>query len=132
MLDTNVIISGMLWKGNEDMILQMCDKGELQNFASPEIFIELESVLQYDKFRLTGQEIGELLQLYLGFTEIVIPKERYEVVSKDPSDNKFIDCAVAAEAEVIVSGDSHLLEQREFLNIRILKPTEFLKIIDSF
>jgi len=50
------------------------------------------------------------------------------VIKEDPADNKFLECALAADAKYIVSGDRHLLSLKTFKSIRILPPTEFLKV----
>ena len=66
------------------------------------------------------------MALILEYTKIVRPIKKVEVVKDDPDDNKIIECALTAEADYIVSGDSHLFNIKEVLGIKILKPKEFL------
>jgi len=125
--DTNIIISGIFWDGNESEIIKRCVVGELTNFVSPDTLIELERVLSYPKFDLTPKEIEDQMKNVLSFSSVVNPKIHVSVVEKDPSDNIFLDCALAAGADFIISGDEHLLEIREYEGIEILNALTFIK-----
>lgn len=125
--DTNVIISGIFWDGNESEIIKRCIVGELTNFVSLDTLIELERVLRYPKFDLTPEEIEDQMKNVLSFSSVVNPKIHVSVVERDPSDNIFLDCALTAGADFIVSGDEHLLEIREYEGIKILNAPTFLK-----
>jgi len=84
-------------------------------------------VFSYPKFELTEEEIKELIQEeILPYAEVVKPKRRLRVVQRDPSDDKFIECAVAGKARVIISGDKDLLSLGRYRQIRILSPAKFL------
>jgi putative PIN family toxin of toxin-antitoxin system len=84
-------------------------------------------VLSYPKFELSEEEIKELIQEeILPFAEVIKPKRRLRVVRRDPSDNKFLECAVAGKASVIISGDKDLLSLGSFRRIRIQSPAQFL------
>jgi putative PIN family toxin of toxin-antitoxin system len=61
--------------------------------------------------------------------ELVIPSKHYAVIREDPEDDKFIDCAVEAQADYIISGDEHLLRVRVYQGTPIYSPKEFLEII---
>jgi len=69
------------------------------------------------------------MDMLLELCFVVRPKEKVSVVKKDPTDNKFLECALAANADYIMSGDKHLLELREFRNIKIIRTWEILKLI---
>jgi uncharacterized protein len=62
----------------------------------------------------------------LPYAEVVKPKRRLHVVRHDPSDNKFLECAVAGKARVIISGDNDLLSLGHYRQIRIQTPAQFL------
>ena len=84
-------------------------------------------VFSYPKFELLEEEIKELIQEeILPYAEVVKPKRRLRVVQRDPSDDKFIECAVAGKARVIISGDKDLLSLGHYRKIRILSPAKFL------
>jgi predicted nucleic acid-binding protein len=62
---------------------------------------------------------------------VIDTKETINVVTDDPSDNKFIEAAMAGKAKLIVSGDNHLLELKSFKDISIITAKEFLKRLES-
>ena len=64
----------------------------------------------------------------LYFTHLIEPKESVTVIKDDPKDDKILDCALACNADFIVSQDNHLLNLKTFRNIKIASPEEFLKI----
>jgi hypothetical protein len=84
-------------------------------------------VLSYPKFKLSEEEIKKLLQEeILPYAEVVKPKRRLRVVQRDPSDNKFLECAIAGKTPVIISGDKDLLSLGRYRRIRIQTPAQFL------
>jgi putative PIN family toxin of toxin-antitoxin system len=62
---------------------------------------------------------------------LVEPAERIDAVADDPADNAFLECAVAAQAEAIVSTDRHLLDLGTFRGIPILQPGRFLEAMEA-
>jgi uncharacterized protein len=66
------------------------------------------------------------LPVLLALGEPVIPRRRVNAVKEDPDDNRILECALAAGADVIVSGDGHLLRLTEYEGIAILTPRAFL------
>ena len=89
-LDTNEFVSGVLWKGNEALIIDSCIEGRLQNYTSLPILQEFEKVLYYKKFQLSKEEIEKVLQTAISFSIIVIPKIRIYEIKEDPTDNIFL------------------------------------------
>ncbi|MEK7161165.1 MAG: putative toxin-antitoxin system toxin component, PIN family [Patescibacteria group bacterium] len=65
----------------------------------------------------------------VSLVKIFASTNRVNIIKTDPSDNIFLDCALASGADFIVSGDNHLLELRQYKNITILAPAIFLKLI---
>ncbi len=57
------------------------------------------------------------------------PTEKLDIIKDDPDDNKFLECAFAASAEYIISGDEHLLSLKRFMDIKIVNPAEFVKLM---
>ena len=110
-IDTNVFISGMFWKGNEERILDLCINGDLTNHSSLQIVEEIDRVLHYRKFQLEEDEIEKLIHIFLSFSNVIIPLDSVNVIEKDPSDDKFIECALSSNAEYLITGDRDLLEK---------------------
>lgn len=130
-LDTNVVISGLLWNGTPRKILRAADEERFFLFTSAELLEELAYVLHRPKFKTflgrRGSDFKDVLAQVVRFARIVVPKPFSEVIIvQDPSDDMVLTCAVTAGADVIVSGDEHLIELKEFRKIPIITPSAFL------
>jgi len=112
---------------NEAKVIENCKKGKYTNIASPYTLGEFEKVISKERFALTREEIEDLIELVLSFSVILIPSQKVSVIKKDPNDNMFIDCALAGNAEYIISGDSHLLDISKYKGIKILTAKKFLE-----
>ena len=109
-VDTNVLVSGLLFDGKPGELVKLWEKGLIVPLCSREIVKEYLRVLAYPKFQLSKSEIDFLLtHEILPYFEVLTVKPGKAFVKKDPSDDKFIWCAIQGGAEVIVSGDEHLL-----------------------
>jgi putative PIN family toxin of toxin-antitoxin system len=124
-LDNNVYISALFWKGAPYQIFKKVLEGTILNFISPQILEELKEKL-LEKFKLPPDKIKEFLEIIVFNSQIVYPKKKLNIVKKDPSDNKILECALEAKTSFIISGDRHLLEIREYKGIKIVTPKEFL------
>jgi len=126
-IDTNVIISALLFGGTPGRLVDLWKTGRIQLFVCKEIIDEIVRVLAYPRFQLSENEIDYLLYYeILPYAEIVEIGSGPAIILPDPSDDKFIRCAQAAKAGVIVSGDRHLLALKEHQDIKIFTPARFL------
>ena len=126
-LDTNAVISALLFSGASSKLVSLWQEGLITPLLSRAILDEYLRVLSYRKFELSEKEINELIQEeILPYAEVVKPKSRLRVIRRDPSDNKFLECAVAGKAGVIISGDKDLLSLGQYRKIRIQSPAQFL------
>jgi len=128
-IDTNVFISSFLSpKGNPRKLIDLWKTGAVTLCLCSEILTEYVDVLQ--RFGLEGEpELAELFTLFkkqVNISFIVIEGD-LRAVKEDPDDNKFIECAVVANATHIISGDKHLLKLKQYQNIRIVSAAEFIK-----
>jgi uncharacterized protein len=128
--DTNVVISGLLWNGPSRAVLDRARSGAVDLFTSADLLAELEDVLSRKKFsrRLQLAEISahELMQGYAALARIVRPAPIEPIVLADPDDDAVLACALAARAELVISGDEHLLALGQFREVRIVTAVEFL------
>jgi putative PIN family toxin of toxin-antitoxin system len=83
--------------------------------------------LKRPKFKIERAELDDFSALLLDKAEFVIPLETINAISDDPSDNKFLEAAIAGGANLIVSGDGHLLELEIFRDIPIVSAREFIQ-----
>jgi putative PIN family toxin of toxin-antitoxin system len=128
-LDTNILVSALLFKGELAGIVDLWKKGRIIPVLSKETFAEFKAVLEYPKFSLTGQEIKMIIEEeVLPFFEITETKDRINGVCRDPDDDKFISCAVSASADFIVSGDRDLLDMGKYESVKIISASVLLKM----
>lgn len=126
-IDTNVLLSALLFGGIPARLVDLWKNGRITPLVSAPIMAEYLRVLAYPKFKLTEEEINHLLihEILPWFEAVQAPMgERY--IAADPGDDKFVWCALAGRAEIIVSGDDHLLACVG-LPVPVLNPVAFLK-----
>jgi uncharacterized protein len=124
-VDSNVLISGLFWGGTPAEILHAWAEGKLKVVCSAEIIDEYNRIARRLNPGLDTSQIDRFLSFLIGRSEIVQPNHWFKVVLDDPGDNKFIECAFHAQANLIISGDKHLLRLEKFGPIQLLSPSEF-------
>jgi putative PIN family toxin of toxin-antitoxin system len=130
-LDTNILISALLFKGELSRMVGLWQEGKIVPIISKETFHELRTVLEYPKFSLSRAEIKWLIENeILQFFEVVNVSEYIKGVCRDPGDDKFISCAISANADYIVTGDKDLFDLKEYRSIRIIHASDFIKMFD--
>lgn len=131
--DTNVLVSGLLWTGVPHKIIKLAEDKKIILLSSLPLIEEISGVLERDKFDLRLEKLNstrtEIIGSLLSIIEIVHPAETISIIKEDPDDNIVLECATAAAADFIVSGDPHLLKLKNFNEIKITAPHNFLKII---
>jgi putative PIN family toxin of toxin-antitoxin system len=129
-LDTNVLISALLFKGELSKIVGLWQKGKIVPVISKETFSELKKVLEYPKFSLSSAEIESLIEdEILPFFEVVNVTKHVKGVCRDPGDDKFISCALSANADAIVTGDKDFSNLRKYQSIKIIYGSYFIKMV---
>jgi len=136
-LDTNIIISAILSPaGVANQVLRYERQGKIELAFSPTTIEEVWRILRSPKITALLNKRGALLPKAEKFLEIIIEsssvtegKVSVEAIPDDPSDNKFLSCAIEAHADFIVSGDSHLNRLKFFHGIQIVDPYIFLKLM---
>jgi uncharacterized protein len=123
--DTNVLVSALQFGGKPKELLGLAVDGHVDLAISEPILEETLRVLR-DKFHRTSDELGETDKQLRVIARIVTPTENIKAVDADPSDDRILECAVEADAEIIVSGDQHLLALGSFRGIPIQRVGEFL------
>ena len=126
--DTNIFISGIFWKGSSNKVITHWKEGKFTLVASLEAVSEIIKVLKDFKIRLSDEMIKGRVDLIVGNSITVEPKEKIAIVKDDPKDNIFIETAVAGNADYIISQDSHLLKLKEFRGIKIITPEDLINI----
>lgn len=128
-LDTNILISALIFqKGPPNLIFISYTSGFFHLCISNELIQELSKVLK-QKFKVSDNDHSNLMRKVTKKAMIVESAQRITAIKTDPSDNRILECAVAAKVDYIVSGDKHLLSLKKYKTIRIIKASEFLKIL---
>ena len=99
-------------------------------FTSLPILDEVREVLLRPKFKLNAERVFKMIEELHALCEVVTPTRSISVVVNDPDDDIILECAFAARAEIIVSGDSHLLDLEFWEGIPIITPADAIKQID--
>ena len=130
-LDTNVLVSALLFKGLLSRFVELWRKGKIIPVISKETFEELTTVLQYPKFSLSRDEIKSVIEHeILPYFEIIEVVKAVKGVCRDSGDDKFISCALSASADCIVSGDKDFCDLRRYKTVKIINTSDFLKKLD--
>jgi putative PIN family toxin of toxin-antitoxin system len=133
-LDTNIAVSAYITPGgNAFQILSYWDQHIFELVISEPILEEYQRALKYDRTRryhqLTDQQISQIIEDFRSLATMTAPKHKLDVIKDDSADNMFLECALAGQAELIVSGDKHLKDLGEYQGIRILSAAEFLAFL---
>ena len=134
-LDTNVVVSGLLWNGAPARLIDAAQADEVELFTSRVLLAELIRILKRAKFT-KAIDAGGLTreQLVLGYADLAMliePAEIPPVVANDPDDDQVLACALAAKADLIVSGDRDLLDLKQYQDIPVVTQAEALRRIEA-
>ena len=127
-LDTNIIISAILFGGKPRQILQWIIQGKINAFISPAMLTDFKEVLVRPKFCLTNEECYAIIKEIEDLFFLVFPKRRITLIKDDPDDNAILECAFTADVEYIISGDHHLLNFDSFEGVKIIPLAKFFQI----
>jgi len=134
-LDVNVWVSALLWGGKPAEIIKASEQGKVRLFASEEIVREISEVLKYPKLKKVYEAEDmcheELIEAVLKVVSFVNVAQRVKVVLEHPADDKFLECALEAKADYVVSGDKHLLKVGNYKKINVVTVNGFLEVLEA-
>jgi len=131
-IDTNIWVSGLLWRGMPWNLLRLAEQGQVELCMAPSMLAELAAVLSYERLQPRLEQldldVSELVAYALNLASMfeVQVSEGAPLIVADPDDDVFLYCSVAAGAACVISGDQHLLTLGEHAGIPILTIREFL------
>ena len=111
------------------MIVERVIAGMDELFITKEILDEIENVIGRPKFHAEEDKIHYYIDSIEEIGNKISSKKQIKKGSRDKSDNKYIECGITADADYIISGDSHLLELKEYDNIKIVTAKNYLTIV---
>ena len=135
-IDTNVIISAIFNpKGIPGKIIEAWFKHEFLAVTSEFLLQELRRVLHYPHIQriklISENEINKFVHDIINISQLIEVSSAIDVVKKDATDNQVLATALDGQVNYIVSGDVHLLDLGDFRGIKIVKPIEFLNVLDK-
>ena len=125
-LDTNVFVSGVFFRGPPYQILTAWRDGKVQLVVSPEILDEYQRVGEILEKQFPKVDLGPIIDLLAVKAKLVLPPPLPEHVCADPDDDKFLACALASKTKFVISGDKHLLNVSNYRGIMIVRPRKFV------
>lgn len=133
-LDTNILISAVITpQGTPAKILQAWREGTFDLVTSPPLLFEIKETLSLPKiahrYRLAPEDIRDVLALLASSAILVTGTISLSAPISDPDDIPVLACAVEGQADYLVTGDGDLLRLRSYQSIRIIRPTNFLRIL---
>ncbi len=129
-VDTNVIVSGVIGAGKPRQILDMILQRKLNMCFSGETYDEYQGVLRREKFKkYPGFEdrASDFLKALQHIGTMVSPRHSFDVCA-DPDDDVFLDVAVECEAQYLITGNKRDFPPHSFFGVRIVSPSEFLSL----
>ena len=126
-LDANIFISSFFWGGNPRLVLERVITGKDELYVTKEILDEIELVMGRPKFHVKKEEVDYFINSIEEIGNKIVPKRQINNASRDKTDNKYIECAIAANVDYIISGDIHLLELKEYKNVKIVTAKDYLE-----
>ena len=128
-LDSNIFISAFLFNGNQRKLLSYAMAGKYRIAISDMILDEIKDVLLRPKFKLTHEQVKKIINEIESLCTLYYPTETIRDACRDEDDNIILECAVAAKAEYIITGDDDLLSIKKYKNTTIVNSADFIKIV---
>jgi putative PIN family toxin of toxin-antitoxin system len=123
--DTNLYVSALQFGGKPQTLLDLAQDGQIELAVSDDILNETLRILR-DKFGGSPEYLRDAKAQLRAITVHVMPAEKVDAVPSDQSDNRILECAVAAGSDTVVTGDGHLLSLVSFRGIKIVRVAQFL------
>lgn len=126
-VDTNILVSGIVFRGNPHLILKAVINRQIQAVYSRPLLAELTEVLA-KKLKFSSVEITKITDQLEELTEIVQPRKSIRIC-RDETDNQVLEAAAAGKCDYLITGDKDLLVLKKYRSIRILTPSEFVGLL---
>jgi uncharacterized protein len=134
-LDTNVLASALLWQGTPGRLIELAGEHDVRLLSSQTLLDELAATLAKPKLgrhvRATGLSAAQMLVLVRRLTTRVTPTSLPYPISRDADDDHVLACALAAKADLVVTGDDDLLSLGAYQGIAIVSPALALRTLVS-
>jgi putative PIN family toxin of toxin-antitoxin system len=130
-LDSNIFVSSFFWKGNPRKVFDRVTNGLDELYITDEILQEIAAVMSRKKFDAKTNEIEDYVGIIESYSIKLFPQNKAEEISRDIDDNKILECGFEGNVDFIITGDDDLLILKKYKNTRIVKPKEYLDILEN-
>jgi putative PIN family toxin of toxin-antitoxin system len=130
-LDSNIFVSSFFWKGNPRKIFDRVTNGLDELYITDEILQEIMAVMSRKKFNAEINEIEDYIKIIESYSIKLFPQNKVKEVSRDKDDNKILECGFEGNVDFIITGDNDLLVLKNYKKMRIVKPKEYLDILEN-
>lgn len=127
-IDTNVFVSGIFWKGKPEFILNSWIELKFTLLISKPIFDEYSITFRDISKGRRDDLVEKWLYLITQYSHCIEIHHNFNIC-RDAIDNKWLNCAVSGNADILVSGDDDLLSLKSIANIPIIRPAEFARML---
>lgn len=125
--DTNIYISAILFGGVCEEILELARKKQIEIYISPAILSETLIVLK--RKGSSRQQIVQVLAEINSLTSLITPQKKLSIIKEKEADNRILECAEEGRVDYIATGDAkHILPLKKYKDIKIVSPSDFLKL----
>lgn len=124
-IDTNVLVSGIFFKGTPFNLLLAWKNGKFKLIITHEILDEYKRVIEELSDKFPNVQVDGIIEKIAMNSVLTFSILLPEPICTDPDDDKFFSAAIASKTNIIISGDKHLLSKSGYSGIKVLKPSEF-------
>lgn len=126
-IDTNIFVSGILFGGNPDKVLDGVKADEVILIMSPALAAEIMRLLRY--FPVSETDFEDAKYVLSHHSTMILPTRDIKI-SRDPKDDMLLAISLVGEADYLITGDKDLLILRKFGKTQIVTPRAFLQLFD--
>jgi len=130
-IDSNIFISSFFWGGHPREVFERIVNGLDELFIADEILNEIVTVMSSNKFAANGSEIESYIRIIEKYSKKLILKNISKSISRDKDDDTIIQCGLDGNVDFIITGDKDLLVIREYGNIKIINPKDYLELLKN-
>jgi len=130
-IDTNVLVSGVFFKGPPFHILLAWKNGKFNLIITHEILEEYKRVIEELSESFPSVHTAGIIEKIAMNSVLTFSVNLLEPICTDPDDDKFFAAAIASKTKIIISGDKHLLSKSGYSEIKVLRPKEFIDLYIS-
>ncbi|MEM9808629.1 MAG: putative toxin-antitoxin system toxin component, PIN family [Cyanobacteria bacterium P01_D01_bin.56] len=132
-IDVNIWVSALLWGGVPGQVLRLVYEQTIEGYVSTELLQELEATLRRAKFQSRLEKRQQTVAGLMAIATALCPSVPIDDIEipdlRDPDDAKIVATAIAASAEILITGDQDLLVLQNVQGIRMVTPTQFLDLL---